>query len=416
MKLLTLLASLTTITLSLQLNSPTSLRTSALLPRSPPSGTPPPDSPPDSYIDPDDAIWLRAHCRGSLLLRAMTLSEDGSSDLLSWPYTQSPFDGDLKAELRTWGYLDDDTIHGQSDAQCDFDSWHHVKRAFAALGVDTRSKSMGGENHCFFVRHADGPAVIKAQDGTLGPPEEQRYIVHGKTYRITNAYSRIGINRKAGIVYFLHRKSPEHAAEELWGLDPDTTPDSAELPKIRASSDLAWGLWNRVPGEDVKHLTMFMAFGIVNDDTASVIIPRALQAAGVDEVDKWPGTDFVVGEGGAEMEEAAMALIGSPNGLGAGYFLLQHKRQLGAAKSIRKVKVFKGDDEFDSEDPNIIFYVDAAPPSMKRAEEPSAGLETDKPVLNNEVHREDGWSEAKIVKRGNDGKAEIRERVWTVKL
>ncbi|KAH9882553.1 hypothetical protein J1614_000789 [Plenodomus biglobosus] len=241
----------------------------------------------------------------------MTLSEDESSALLSWPYTQSPFDGDLKAELRTWGYLDDDTVHEQSDAQCDFDSWHHVNRAFAALSVDTRSKGMGGENHCFFVRHADGPAVIKGQDGTVGPPEEQRYIVDGKTYKITNAYSRIGINRKAGIVYFLHRKSPEHAAAELWGLDPDTTPDAAELPKIRASSDLAWGLWNRVPGEDVKHITMFMAFGIVNDDTASVIIPRALQAAGVDEVDKWPGTDFVVGEGGAEMEEATMALIGT---------------------------------------------------------------------------------------------------------
>ena len=48
---------------------------------------------------------------------------------------------------------------------------------------------------------------------------------------------------------------------------------------------------------------------------------------------------------------------GSPNGLGAGYFLLQHKRQLGGAKFIWKIKIFKVDD-FDAEDPNIIFYVD----------------------------------------------------------
>lgn len=55
---------------------------------------------------------------------------------------------------------------------------------------------------------------------------------------------------------------------------------------------------------------MFMALGIVNDDTSTVIIPRALEAAGEDsgEAQTWPGTDIIVGKEG--MEEAALALIG----------------------------------------------------------------------------------------------------------
>ncbi|KAF3051938.1 hypothetical protein E8E11_006493 [Didymella keratinophila] len=46
---------------------------------------------------------------------------------------------------------------------------------------------------------------------------------------------------------------------------------------------------------------------------------------------------------------------GSPNGLGAAYFLLQHHRQLGGAKSINKVNVVTCED--DGGDPCLIFYV-----------------------------------------------------------
>ncbi|KAI8933187.1 hypothetical protein NX059_009825 [Plenodomus lindquistii] len=187
MKLLTLYILIITIaTLNLafdtQNSNPINANLSLSSRHSPPEASPP-DSPPGSYQDLDDAIWLRAHCRGAKLMKAMTLDEQESSSLLSWPYTQSPFDGDLKPELRAWGYLDDDTVHEQSDAQCDFDNWHHVKRAFGELGMDTRSKGMGGANHCFFVRHADGPAVLKGDDGKLPEAEEQRYNVEGKTYK-----------------------------------------------------------------------------------------------------------------------------------------------------------------------------------------------------------------------------------------
>jgi hypothetical protein len=56
---------------------------------------------------------------------------------------------------------------------------------------------------------------------------------------VTGAYSKIGINAKDGVIYFLQRKSPDKAAQDLWHV---VEPVDAELPKLRASSDIAWGL------------------------------------------------------------------------------------------------------------------------------------------------------------------------------
>jgi hypothetical protein len=127
--------------------------------------------------------------------------------------------------------------------------------------------------------------------------------------QITNAYARIGINRHDGIVHFIHHKSPEMAAADLWGLEPSEV-RADELPKLRRSSDLAWGLWNRFPGE--QKIEMIMAYEIINKESADVIIPRALAAAAkpADEVLPWPGTDIIVGSKDDDEADAALALIG----------------------------------------------------------------------------------------------------------
>ncbi|KAL6706278.1 Mitochondrial import inner membrane translocase subunit tim8 [Coniothyrium glycines] len=328
----------------------------------------------------------------------MTLSESESSLYLSWPYTQSPLDGPLYTELTQWGYLDDADVHMQNDAHCDFDNWHRVKTAFGALGIDTRSKGMGGPNECWFVQHANGFGVKAGARGEMPVPAEQRYVVAGREYKVTEGYSRIGINRASGIVYFLHRKSPAKSAAELWNV-PEESIRQDDLPKIQKSSDLAWAFWNRAKGGDIKHITKFMVMGVVNDEAAHVIIPRALSAVGVHDVLPWPGTDIIVGLDG--QEDAAMALIGSPNGLGAGYFLLQHKRQLGGAKFIWKIKIFKGEDEFES-DPNLIFYVDPnAPPVPPKEGAPET-------LTKNKVPH--------VVKRSRDGRSVVREHVLGVKV
>jgi hypothetical protein len=64
---------------------------------------------------------------------------------------QSPFTGDGRAELATWGFDDSDALSATVAKECDFDAYHHIKAAFDAIRLDTRSTKDGGPNHCFKV-------------------------------------------------------------------------------------------------------------------------------------------------------------------------------------------------------------------------------------------------------------------------
>lgn len=82
----------------------------ALAPRDTPSTN---DESP--WEDPYDKMWNDALCRGERLLNAMTLGELDAAWALGWPYLQSPWEGDLRAELRMWGWLDSDENHKNAD-------------------------------------------------------------------------------------------------------------------------------------------------------------------------------------------------------------------------------------------------------------------------------------------------------------
>ncbi|KAF2125300.1 hypothetical protein P153DRAFT_324467 [Dothidotthia symphoricarpi CBS 119687] len=339
----------------------------------------------------------------------MALDEEESRTLLAWPYVQSKFDGDLKRDLEKWGWDDDEAKHKQSDAHCDFKDWHELGNVFDALGIDTRSKEMGGPNQCFFFHHQGGKAIKRGEGGKLPDPEEQRYEVEGKEYRVTGAYHRAGINPDDGIVYFLHRRSPEEGAKILWGVEHS---DIADLPALRASSDLTWGLWNRVASKNLQHIEMFMVLSIVNEDTVDAIIPRALEHAKekADEVKPWPGTDFVFGEGDDEADDAFYALLGSPNGLAVAYFLIQHKLQLGGANFVYKVTIFRGEDE--DANPNFIFYVDHGEPPLREddkgtGDRKQGGLKVDYVDLQDLGN----VTNLRALKRSEDGKHILREHI-----
>ena len=100
---------------------------------------------------------------------------------------------------------------------------------------------------------------------------------------------------------------------------------------------------------------------------------------------------------------------GSPNGLGAAYFLLQHKVQLGGAKSINKIKIWRTEDE-DHEEPNVIFYVEDAAPEEKQV----GSREAELGGLRKKDMVEDVAS--KIVKRSGDGKSVVREHIIRARL
>jgi hypothetical protein len=104
---------------------------------------------------------------------------------------------------------------------------------------------------------------------------------------------------------------------------------------------------------------------------------------------------------------------GSPTGIAAGFFLAQHKRQLGGNKMIVKITVFKAlqpvtDDEF----PTIIFWV-------QNARNIYGGINGAHSVNVSDVVGIDRmweFGEPKVLKRSADGKSVIREHVVRVEL
>jgi hypothetical protein len=174
------------------------------------------------------------------------------------------------------------------------------------------------------LQHANSPDVNRVH-GLIPALKYQQYNVEGQTYRvsspspipfttnkyfqITNGLAQIGVNRNDGIVFFNVRVSPKSGATALW----DTKVSTDALPALRASSDLAWGLWNRIQG-DPSNIKMIMVMNAVNYNTAEVIFPRAMEALGMpgQAIPPWPGVDVVVDED----EEASQAIMGVYNVLG----------------------------------------------------------------------------------------------------
>lgn len=116
------------------------------------------------------------------------------------------------------------------------------------------------------------------------------------------------------MIVFINRMSPKYAAKSLWNRDSVT---DAELPKLRATSDLAYGMWHRETTEAIrKDIKYLMATSIVNDET-NVITSRALGLANPEDyfgTPRWPGRDFVFydseNDPTGERTSAAFALLG----------------------------------------------------------------------------------------------------------
>jgi hypothetical protein len=97
---------------------------------------------------------------------------------------------------------------------------------------------------------------------------------------------------------------------------------------------------------------------------------------------------------------------GSPVGRWAGYFLMQHKDQLGGNKLIYKARVFTSD---GGDDPYMVFFVDG--PAAPSGDE--ARVEVSFPHVWSGI---DGGNDTRIVRRSEDGKSVVREHVFRARL
>ncbi|KAF2023568.1 hypothetical protein EK21DRAFT_80594 [Setomelanomma holmii] len=302
-------------------------------------------------------------CSGQKIFQALTTPAGRTGTFITPP--QSPWLGTLDKEFKEWGW---NQLYGIQNGKdyCDMDGYQNLKGPLERMGVDYKSSDKGGKNVCFIVEHQNGEKVKKKNpDGSLPALIKQRYTgPDGKEYRATGAYSIIGVNADSGLLIFASRKSPAKAADELWVDRPrdedfnpiPITPD--QLPLLRSSSDTAWGFWNQGnKPENIPKIKYILAINIINDQTR-FLFKKAMELWVPPEGQErptrnlpYPGITWKLNG-----DNEGLALLDSPNGLGAAYLLLQHKRQLGGAKTITKIKIWRSEDE-DYDEPNVIFYV-----------------------------------------------------------
>ncbi|CAG5153011.1 uncharacterized protein ALTATR162_LOCUS3000 [Alternaria atra] len=214
-------------------------------------------------------------------------------------------------------------------------------------------------------------------------------------------------------------RSSGTSAKALWGFP--NLPPSDHLPALKSSSDIIWGLWSLASPNNLRAIKYVFSTPITNDETV-VIIKEVLQdnCLQLDELMEWTRREFAADE--PEYHNLLRKLyfslrfffflciccyvmtmmgaltstvpIGSPSGPAIGYFLAQHKRQLGS-KCLSKINVFKADT-------NVALAICL----LFTIEDKVGGL------------RADTGSDAKamFVKRDNGGKNLVRQHIVWVKL
>jgi hypothetical protein len=141
-----------------------------------------------------EQVYNNALGKGRQLASAMIAN---SKVLLNYLTRQSvsPWDGDLRAELQTWGWAED-----EAPDRCDFRNPvpdHSrslgLQKAFASLvdvrgikGIDPRPSTAGGRTVCHCIYHYNSPAVVNKPDhGQVWPPRnQQQYQVNGRLYTV----------------------------------------------------------------------------------------------------------------------------------------------------------------------------------------------------------------------------------------
>lgn len=119
----------------------------------------------------------------------------------------------------------------------------------------------------------------------------------------------MGANPGDGLIYFIARFGPKSRYYMMHSSDIARN----KQPALQASSDLAWGMWNRVTTtESIRNIKKFLSKDVVNLQT-EYIINRILSRMGKHEADIWPGIEFRYDLDAEEEEELedAYALLGS---------------------------------------------------------------------------------------------------------
>ena len=109
------------------------------------------------------------------------------------------------------------------------------------------------------------------------------------------------------------------------------------LVPLRQWSDVVFLQWKDLfktsnAKDDITDLRYVFRITISNEDSTALIL-KAVKNKGA-EFGYWPGTEF------EPQSDEFKAILGSPNGAGVAWFLIDHKAQLGM-KTVSKITVFR---------------------------------------------------------------------------
>ncbi|KAJ5474130.1 hypothetical protein N7475_003696 [Penicillium sp. IBT 31633x] len=122
-------------------------------------------------------------------------------------------------------------------------------------------------------------------------------------------------------------------------------------PPLKNLSDVLFIEWQSLGG-DIQNLKYFFRLHIKN-----LITQARIKDAVGPVVPRWPGRTFKM-EDKKDKDKKGLALLGTPNGIGVAYFLIQHKKQLGVRAPFQ-VTVWSTPSLIEGEEDyfHILFYI-----------------------------------------------------------
>lgn len=139
--------------------------------------------------------------------------------------------------------------------------------------------------------------------------------VDGHFYPSTSGTYEILLNAAGGALIATESSGPSHLTKA------DILGPGEELVALQQWSDVAFLAWKHESGGNIRNLKYIVQSIIINPITVD-IIGRILESR-KETVKPWPGLKIPM------TDPDAQALLGSPNGGGVAWLLIQHKEQLG---------------------------------------------------------------------------------------
>jgi hypothetical protein len=140
-------------------------------------------------------------------------------------------------------------------------------------------------------------------------------------------------------------------------MGPQQKPPVTTVPALKQWSDIIYLPWMELhtptSGTKVSDLKYIMRTPCVNP-TTQLVVTEVLKRTGK-QLGPWPGATF-----SADTKEGN-ALMGTPNGHGVGFMLVQHKKQLGN-KVVEKITVFQDAGKKQPRPPSLLFHIKDTPP------------------------------------------------------